>query len=82
MKNIDLIETGLKLLKTQPGKTTAVSATTLLQRYDTNNSKLTPTSWPPGCRPMVAARNGMCYSCTAKWNRCLMRVNYKPSALN
>lgn len=40
MKNIDLIETGLDLLKTQPGKTTAVSATTLVQRYDPNSSKL------------------------------------------
>ena len=40
MKNIDLIENGLDLLKTHQGKTTAVSPTTLLQHYDTNNSKL------------------------------------------
>lgn len=40
MKNIDLIENGLDLLKTHQGKGTAVSATTLLQRYDSNNSQL------------------------------------------
>ena len=40
MKNIALIESGLELLKEYHGGETAVSSTTLLQRYDTNSSKL------------------------------------------
>lgn len=40
MKNIDLIENGLELLQTHPTRPTAVSPTTLLQRYDTGNSQL------------------------------------------